>query len=86
MPFIIDRFEDNDLAVLETDAGESLDVHRNHLPSDAREGDVLTELPKAEQHGEVRYAVDHGKTARRREEAKARWNSLPKGPEGDIEL
>lgn len=86
MPIIIDRFEDHNLAVLETDTGEAFEVPRSHLPSDAREGDVLTELPGDQQHGEVRYAVDHETTAQRLEEATALRGSLAQAPEGDIEL
>ncbi|MBR6069595.1 MAG: DUF3006 domain-containing protein [Ruminococcus sp.] len=36
----IDRFE-GDYAVLETDEG-MVNIHRAHLPSSAREGDVVT--------------------------------------------
>lgn len=43
MKAIIDRFEDNNLAVLELDdqPGNMLTVFRNELPSDACQGDVL---------------------------------------------
>ena len=87
MPFTIDRFEDNDLMVLETDRGESLDVPRAHVPPEAKEGDVLVELPENEFDGEVRYAVDFDLTEQRKAEAEKLRASLPtlKG-EGDIEL
>lgn len=43
MKAIIDRFEDNNLAVLELDdqPGNMLTVSINKLPSNARQGDVL---------------------------------------------
>lgn len=43
MKAIIDRFEDNNLAVLELDdqPGNMLTVSINELPSNARQGDVL---------------------------------------------
>ena len=43
MKAIIDRFEDNNLAVLELDdqPGNMLTVFRNELPSNACQGDVL---------------------------------------------
>lgn len=87
MPFIIDRFEDNDLVVLETDAKESLDVPRSHIPSEAKEGDVLIELPEDERQGEVRYAVDHEQTtALRAEGARLRARIPMLSDEGDLDL
>ena len=44
MTYIIDRFEDNNLAVLETDDGTKVDVPRTQVPPEAKEGDVLIEL------------------------------------------
>lgn len=54
MLYILDRFEDNDLAVLETDDGTTRDISRNQISPEAKEGDVLLELPKNELDGEVR--------------------------------
>ncbi len=87
MPFSIDRFEDNDLVVLETDDRKSLDVPRAHVPPEAKEGDVLVELPENEFDGDVRYAVDYELTEQRKAEVEQLRASLPtlKG-EGDIEL
>jgi hypothetical protein len=85
MPIIIDRFE-NDLAVLETDDRETIDVPRSHLPPEAKEGDALLELPEDEWQGEVRYAVDHELTDQRRQEAEALRASLATAPDGDLEL
>lgn len=58
MTYIIDRFEDNNLAVLETDDGTTVDVPRTQVPPEAKEGDVLIELAENDFDGEVRYAVD----------------------------
>ena len=38
MPFTLDRFEDNGLAVLETDDGDPVVVPRAQVPPEAREG------------------------------------------------
>ena len=86
MPYILDRFEDNDLAVLEADGGNTFDVPRAQIPSEAHEGDVLVELPKNEFDGEVRYAVDFETTEQRRREASDLRASLPTVAKGDIEL
>ena len=86
MPYTIDRFEDNDLAVLETDDGTTLDVPRAQVPPEAREGDVLLELTENELDGEVRYAVDFEATERRRREVSDLRASLPTVAEGDLEL
>lgn len=86
MPLVIDRFEDNELVVLETPQGESVIVPRSQLPWYASEGDVVFELPEQEWQGEVRYAVDEDETARRLEQAINLRASLPKADEGDVEL
>ena len=87
MLFTIDRFEDNDLVVLETDNGVSVNVPRAHIPPEAKEGDVLVELPENELDGDVRYAVDFELTEQRKRETdrlRARIPMLPE--EGDLEL
>lgn len=87
MPYVIDRFEDNDLAVLETDDGESLDVPRAQVPPEAKEGDVLVELPENELDGEVRYAVDFDLTEQRKGKVERLRHSIPTlSDEGDLEL
>lgn len=86
MIYTVDRFEDNGLAVLETDAGRSLTVPRAHIPLEAREGDVLTELPWYNRDGRVRYAVDPAETERRKREVADIRASLPQADEGDLEL
>lgn len=86
MPYILDRFEDNDLVVLETDGGTTLDVPRVQIPPEAKEGDVLLELAKSELDGEVRYAVDFDATKQRRREASDLRASISTVEAGDIEL
>lgn len=86
MPFTLDRFEDNGLAVLETDDGDSVVVPRAQVPPEAREGDVLLELDSAVIDGSVRYAVDFEATERRKREIAELRASLPKAEEGDLEL
>ena len=86
MPFTLDRFEDNGLAVLETYDGDSVVVPRARVPPEAREGDVLLELDASVIDGDVRYAVDFEATERRRREVGELRTSLPRAPEGDIEL
>ena len=86
MPYILDRFEDNDVAVLETEDGTTVDVPRVHIPPEAHEGDVLVELAENELDGEVRYAVDFDVTEQRRREVSDLRASIPTVDEGDIEL
>ncbi len=86
MGFIIDRFEDNDLTVLEQDEGTFIEVPRAWVPPEAREGDVLIELDTDILDGEVRYAVDFGATEARTHNVRALRASLPTVDDGDIEL
>ena len=86
MTYTIDRFEDHDLAVLETDAGASVVVPRTHIPPEAKEGDVLLELNGGPVDGPVRYTVGFEATERRKREIAELRASLPKAEEGDLEL
>lgn len=90
MTYTLDRFEDhsegNRLAVLELDTGESLTVPRARLPLEAREGDVLEDLPWYDRDGEVCYRVDVAETEKRKREAADLRASLPRADEGDLEL
>lgn len=86
MPLIIDRFEDADLAVLETDDGASVVVPRAVVPPEAKAGDVLIELNGGPVDGPLRYAVDFEATERREREAADLRASLPTADEGDLEL
>mgnify|MGYP000991324743 FL=1 len=71
MKAIIDRFEDNNLAVLELDdqPGNMLTVSINELPSDACEGDVLY-------YQDGLWVIDEEETARRQNDIDALFNSL----------
>ncbi len=85
--YTIDRFEDAGLAVLETEAGESLEVARATLPPEACEGDVVTALPWDRWAGDLRYAADPDATSEARRSARALRASLPQlADEGDLEL
>jgi hypothetical protein len=86
MRLVIDRFEDNELAVLETPEGESLNILRSQLPWYASEGDVVYPLPEDQWQGLVRFAIDEDETLKRLEEAQALRASLPQVDEGDLEL
>lgn len=87
MYYTIDRFEDAGLAVLETDAGERLEIPRETLPPEAKEGDVLVRLPWYRWHGTLRYTAEPEATTQRRREAAALRASLPQvDEEGDLEL
>ena len=86
MPFTLDRFEGNGLAVLETDDGDPVVVPRARVPPEAREGDVLLELDASVIDGDVRYTVDFEATERRKQEIAELRASLPKAEEGDMEL
>lgn len=86
MTYTIDRFEDDDLAVLETEAGEAVVVPRTHVPLEAREGDGLVELNGGPVDGDVRYAVDFEATGRRRQKAADLRAPLPTAMVGDHEL
>ena len=86
MTYTIDRFEDNNLAVLETDDSTTVDVPRTQVPPEAKEGDVLIELAENDFDGEVRYAVDVEASEQRRRKVSDLRTSLPTVAEGDIEL
>lgn len=86
MQFVIDRFEDNDIAVLEASDGESIYIPRGHLPEEAHEGDVVLLLPEALWEADVRYEIDMDATIERQERARALRVALPKAEEGDLEL
>ena len=71
MKAIFDRFEDNNLAVLELDdqPGNMLTVSVNELPSNACQGDVLYY-----QNGS--WAIAEEETARRQNDINELFNSL----------
>lgn len=87
MPYTIDRLEDNGWTVLEREDGLTFNVPSDWLPDEAQDGHVLTlEADTESKESRLRFVIDEEASARRREDAKARWEGLPKGPEGDIEL
>ena len=71
MKAIIDRFEDNNLAVLELDdqPGNMLTVSINELPSNARQGDVLY-------YQDGMWILDEKETAQRHTDIDDLFNSL----------
>lgn len=71
MKAIIDRFEDNNLAVLELDdqPGNMLTVSINELPSDACQGDVLY-------YQDGTWMLDEEETIQRQNDIDALFNSL----------
>lgn len=71
MKAIIDRFEDNNLAVLELDEqpGNMLTVSINELPSNACQGDVLY-------YQDGTWILDEEETARRQNDINELFNSL----------
>ena len=71
MKAIIDRFEDNNLAVLELDdqPGNMLTVSINELPSNACQGDVLY-------YQDGTWILEEEETAQRQNDIDALFNSL----------
>ena len=71
MKAIIDRFEDNNLAVLELDdqPGNMLTVSINELPSNACQGDVLY-------YQDGTWILDEEETIQRQNDIDAFFNSL----------
>ena len=71
MKAIIDRFEDNNLAVLELDdqPGNMLTVSVNELPSNACQGDVLY-------YQDGSWILDEEETAQRHSDIDELFNSL----------
>ena len=85
--YAIDRFEDQEWAVLERPDGKTFNVPREWVPEDASEGDVLRlELATQSEASRLLLVVDRAEGRRRRENAEERRAHLPKGPEGDLEL
>lgn len=71
MKAIIDRFEDNNLAVLELDdqPGNMLTVSISELPSNARQGDVLY-------YQDGTWIFDEEETTQRQNDINELFNSL----------
>ena len=79
--YVVDQLE-GDIAVLETPERGRLEVPRDDLPEDAKEGSML--VRHEDEQGNVSFTVDHEAGAKRLEEMKALRASLPKAPEGDL--
>lgn len=60
MKGIIDRFE-GEIAILELENRERLELKREHLPGEAKEGDVIVQI-------DGQYTIDPKETQRRKEE------------------
>lgn len=91
--YTLDRFEDNDLAVLEREDGQTFTLPKGWLPKNMKEGDVLKvetalELEELEpgELNAVYFERDKDATQERLERMKGIRAVLPKGPEGDITL
>lgn len=82
--YILERFEDNGWAVLERDAETTFDFPRVSLPGNAQEGDVL--VFSRFKDGTLVMQRDEKETARRHQTIKLLRESLPRAPEGDLEL
>lgn len=63
MKGIIDRFE-GEFAVVECEDRVRVEIHRNIIPKEAKEGDVIIQIGG-------KYKIDEGETQRRREEIEA---------------
>jgi hypothetical protein len=85
--FTIDRFEDGGLVVLEDGTGQTVSLPREWLPDGISEGDVILVTVRADAGvASVRLQLDAEATRNRRDEMSALRESLPRGPEGDLEL
>jgi hypothetical protein len=89
----IDRFENDEWAVVESDDGLSARLPIAWLPSASSEGHVLrVELGAQDGLAEeplsktVRFVIDESETELRRDRAEVTRRNLPRGPQGDFEL
>jgi hypothetical protein len=82
---IVDRIEDG-VATLEDDLGW-LDVPDGWLPAGATEGSVLrVEVERDGDSSRVTLTLDAAAQAEREAEMRRLRESIPEGPEGDLEL
>lgn len=85
--WILERLEDNGVAVLEREDGTTFDVPAEWLPEGVQEGHVLSlERSGEAEKSTLTFTVQEEATAQRLEEAKALRGSLAQAPEGDMEL
>ena len=86
--YTIDRFEGSEWAVLEDERARTFTVPRKWLPSEAREGDVLSasEQDAGDQMTSLRFELDLVAREERLEKARRLREELPRGPKGNITL
>jgi hypothetical protein len=86
--YTIDRFESGDWAVLEDERAQTFRIPKPWLPSEAREGDVLTVSEERGSDGgqSLRFELDPTTHEERLAEARRLRDQLPRGPKGDISL
>ena len=86
--YTIDRFEDDEWAVLEDEQARTFRIPRQWVPVGAHEGDVLTATEAAAEPATQRigFELDPALRDERLAEAECRRAQLPRGPKGDISL
>lgn len=85
--YILDRFEDNGWAVLESPDGQTFDVPQAWLPEDVREGDSLRFIQaRSAEQSTLILQRDPEHSEERRQAAKELRDSIPKAPSGDFDL
>ena len=84
--YIIDRFEDAAWAVLEDEQGKTFLVPRRWLPTQAREGDVVSAIaqPPDSDTVSLTFQLDPAAREERLARLKAQREQLPQGPQGDL--
>lgn len=86
----IDRFEDNNLVVLEDEQGTSITLPKHWLPPDVNEGDMVKaeafNSEDAKSHSSVLILSRTTNAEPRKAELSKMRASLPRVAEGDISL
>ena len=86
--YTIDRFEEEEWAVLEDSHAKTINIPREWLPALAREGDVVRCVRQDEDAGtrSVVFTLDNASRAERLDRARQLRDRLPRGPKGDVSL
>lgn len=85
--YTLDRFEDNNLAILEDNRGCSLIIPKAWLPINTQEGDVLSlKQDTTHQSSQLSFALDKQASNKTLERLERLHASLPQAPEGDISI
>lgn len=86
--YTIDRFEEDEWAVLEDEHSRTFTVPRRWLPSEAREGDVVKLVQEEPGTGArvLRFELDPAARAEGLAEALRLRDRLPREPKGDLSL